>query len=178
MVGVDLRPARLTNTDFVLTIYGPSPAYNVKVSIDPPFRTMSDPDLREFGGYITRRYAKPVPTMMSEAELTNIIGSLSLGDQPEVGSNPFTVTVTYGNKHDGKGTYTDKYVLDTAVVALETKAISNRDPDVSLAKLAKAPDKLASEYELKRKGWNYTSASPKRQQPKLLTPVRKLFSTH
>lgn len=180
MVGVDLRPARLANTNFVLTNYGPSPAYNVKVTFDPPFDTMSDADLREFGGYITRRYAKRVPTMMSGAELTNIIGSLSLGDQPEVGSNPFTVTVTYGDKHDEEDTYTDKYVLDTAVVALETKAVSNRDPDVSLAKLAQAMHKLATDNEMERLGFRRHSAAPKApaQPPKFLARVRTLFSPH
>lgn len=149
MIGVDLRPSRFANTDFVVSNFGPSPAYNVRVSIEPPFEQMTG-DLRDFGSYITRRYEQPVPTMMGGSELSNLIGSLSLGDQPQIGSERFTVTVIYGDKPDRTDTYTNTYVLDPAVVAMETKATSSRDPEVSLVKLAKAMSDVSAELRRSR----------------------------
>ncbi|MFL1596225.1 hypothetical protein NQ854_25365 [Rhodococcus ruber] len=159
MVGVDLRPSRYAYTDFVVRNYGPSAAYNVKLSVDPPFEQMSG-DLRDFGRHITRRYEHPIPTLMGGSELTNVIASLSLGDQPQVGNERFTVKVTYGDMPDRTNTYTDQYIFDPAVIALETKATSNRDPEVSLGKLAKAMDSMASEINFARRGWSMQPPRP------------------
>lgn len=149
MIGVDLRLGRFANTDFVVSNFGPSPAYNVKVTIEPPFETMKG-DLRDFGSYITRRYEHPVPTMMGGSELSNLIGSLSLGDQPQIGTERFTVTVIYGDKPDRTDTYTNTYILDPAVVAMETKATSSRDPEASLVKLATAMSDVSAELRRSR----------------------------
>ncbi|MGL5827422.1 MAG: hypothetical protein ACRCYU_21830 [Nocardioides sp.] len=120
---------------------GASVAEDIQVTFDPPI----EESMGQLAGFLSRRYARVIPTMGPGRRLTNIYGHLR-GD----GSSSFdeavpvilTVTIAYKDSHGRE--YRDVYDLTTETLRNETTSSpSNTDEKGMQRRLVKALEAIA-----------------------------------
>ncbi|MCQ4148601.1 hypothetical protein [Rhodococcus qingshengii] len=139
MVGADLvrdsHPGSRT-ASLVVRNFGPSVAYNVIVSFQPPLENIKTHSGKaEVLSFITRRYAKPIPNLMPGVELSNVYFVGNVDDDGNTIRNDHdlpdivTATITYADTPDfstvEKNQYTETFKLDVGVLTSATYATHN-----------------------------------------------------
>ena len=115
----ELRPIGHVHGAVALVVAnrGSTPAHDVAVTFDPPIPYI--PEEKRFSSsmwYLTKRYAKPIPSLAPRQEFSNIYRTI--GGDDDNGPDRTTMTVEYRGR--GKKRYRDRYVLDLEPLMSET----------------------------------------------------------
>lgn len=141
MVAAELREAPYVRAFQILVIrnHGPSVAFDVQVTFDPPIPDPEDP-ARSGTPTLKRRYAQPIPALTPGMELDNIWFAASpdgtgwKNDEPTPDRCEITIVC-----RDAEGQrYSDTYVIDTDILRARTHVESSTSPDARRTELVKA----------------------------------------
>ncbi|WP_336881455.1 hypothetical protein [Rhodococcus globerulus] len=118
--------------------YGPTVAYNVKVTFDPEIKDVGTKSgENSFVPFLLGRYGSPIPTMMPGVELTNIWSAPGPRDENGKPTNDepipdvVTATIRYSDRPDfwAKNTnrYEDTFTLDMSIIKMSISTTHTDD---------------------------------------------------
>lgn len=138
--------------------YGPTVAYNVKVTFDPEIKDVgTQSGENSFVPFLLGRYGSPIPTMMPGVELINIWSAPGPRDENGKPTNDepipdvVTATIRYSDRPDfwAKSTnrYEDTFTLDMSIIKMSIST-THTDDHLGLHKRStRALEKVAPALE-------------------------------
>ena len=154
--------------DLIIRNAGPTAARDVDVQFDPPFESRSDPS--HLGGYVARRFARPLSVLGPGQQLTSLLMiDIKDDDQSDIGET-LTVNVSYTSPW-WRRRYRDQFILYRVV---HTEQVFTESSDSVRGRLKSIATSLKA-LEKHAAGWedSFDRMAEATAQHALLTAPRK-----